>query len=75
MLPLFFDDAHELSVLLDKLNLSISTPRGYPNQLDLSLHADTPGSISVKVDVSKLLTDALDLVEIENRLINQGLFH
>ena len=73
-MPIITEDSHQLKIVLEQLQISASTPEAKPDQLDVSIHANCPGTISVKVDVAKILTDVLDLVEIHDRLIGQGIF-
>jgi len=72
--PIIFEDSHGLRLTLAGLQLKASTPEGHPSDLNLSLHANSPGRVVVQLDVAKILTDVLDLVEIQDRLIGQGIF-
>jgi len=76
VVPLLFSDKNELSVRFNDLNVTASTPNGRPHQLEVVVKTDGTnevGRINVKLDVATILTDVLDIVELQERLWGQGI--
>jgi hypothetical protein len=76
VVPLLFSDKNELSVRFNDLNVAASTPNGRPHQLEVVVKTDGTnevGRINVKLDVATILTDVLDIVELQERLWGQGI--
>ena len=73
--PLLFQDIHELSVMINQLQVTASSPSSSPDQLEVSLKAGSYcGKIDLKLDITTILTDVLDLVELKDRVWGQGIF-
>jgi len=73
--PLLFTDSHELSVALSQLTVTALSPKD--DELEIMLKATHPsgaGKVNVKLDIAKILTDVLDIVELQNRVFGQGIF-
>ena len=66
---------HELSVMLNQLHVTATSPTASPEQLEISLKAGSyGGKIDLKLDITTILTDVLELVELNDRVWGQGIF-
>jgi hypothetical protein len=72
--PLLFTDSHELSILLDQLVITALSPK--PDQLEFRLRAGAKGSagkVNLNIDIANILTDVLDILELQSRVWGQGM--
>jgi len=73
--PLIFSDAHALAVLFTQLRVTASKPKDKPDTIEVMIkNTGGVGKVNVTLDIAKILTDVLDLVELQNRLWGQGVF-
>jgi hypothetical protein len=74
--PMLFDDVHDLKVLFTKLQVTAAPPpEGKDSDIVLSVNmVEGLGKVNIKLDIAKILTDALDLVELQNMQWGQGVY-
>ena len=68
-----FEDEHEASLIINQLQVTASSPAAAPEELNVSLKSASygaAGKIDLKLDITTILTDVLDLVEMSENVVS-----
>ena len=71
--PILFEDEHEASLIINQLQVTASSPAAAPEELNVSLKSASygaAGKIDLKLDITTILTDVLDLVEMSENVVS-----